>query len=73
MRFIVVSAPSMEKLAELLNTTAMGTGRVISVVKSGKLFQALVDTYPTHVLTNDDILVEFEDMVDKGVKVVLAA
>ena len=73
MRFITVSAESLEKLAQQLNEMVIGSGRVVAILKSGKVITALIDLAPTHVITNDDILMEIEDSTPKLRKIVLSA
>lgn len=50
-RFVVVSAPSLVKLAEELNAMVIGGGHIVTVVKTGKRCEALVDLF-----TIDEIL-----------------
>lgn len=61
MRFVILSTPSLKMLADELNKMAIGSGRVIYVSKVGKAYEAMIDMYPTHVVTNDDLLFDIEE------------
>lgn len=69
MRFVTVTASTLKELATTLNEMVLGTGRVISCFKSGKMYEVLIDMNPTHVVTNDDLLfdIEMDDDTPKGV------
>lgn len=56
MRFVTVSAPSLELLAQELNRLSIGTGRVVAFAKSGKSYEVIIDMYPVHVITNEELV-----------------
>lgn len=73
MRFVIVTASSLKDLANTLNEMTLGTGRVVGYSKSGKVYEALVDMYPTHVVTNDDLFFDIDEDKPKGNKIAISA
>lgn len=73
MRFLVLTAPSLADLASILDEMILGTGRVVGYSKSGKTYEALIDMYPTHVITNDDLMADLDDNDNKHNTIALSA
>lgn len=73
MRFVVVTAPTLKELAITLNEMVLGIGRVIALSKTGRVYEALIDMYPTHVITNDDLLFDLDNDDKTPFGVVMAA
>ncbi len=68
MRFIVVTAPSLQELADLLNGMSLGSGRIQGyTVNTTGAYETLVDMTPIHVVTNDDLLMEIDLIEEKGI------
>ena len=53
-RFILLYAPSLQALTQVLNTAPIGLSRVVSVEKDGDVWYALVDSAFIPVLTRED-------------------
>lgn len=59
MRFIVVTAPTLQALADELNAMIIGSGRFpCYTINADGQYETIIDMFPTHVVTNDDLLVE---------------